>query len=466
MSVVTYKHYGRNSVEDVLNVGAPVPKIRQLIFTEAADLVNADPDNDGGCSRRSGYVQRYVGDVRTMFANDDIFLFQEGATLRRFDVATYGATFLNLSLNPAVDANFCDVNGLIVYSDGTLIRKVYQGVDHGLTATTEDFKEATPAGQVMAEFYRKILVGVGEVLCVTDPDTVDYMDSRLCRFPLGGTITMIGPVDDGVYVSMVGRGTYFLVGGNQMEWSQPRNVRKVADYPAIPGTLVRMKAEKTGLEKVDGNLIMFATPRGYCYGLNGGVLLNATMDKVCPGDEFVSGTAILREQGRLRHYLTVLRTAAGLFHGEVVNTRTQGCGRYENYGFRKIVQHKGREFGCNSAGIFELTGDADAGLPIHATGVSGVSGCGADVIKYFPEVHLVGRCAGQMEFSLAVDEKPAKTYPVTFAEGRDGVHRKLRKLAQGVTGGYGQIAWSNVDGCDFYLQQVELGVLPTNRKVR
>ena len=163
MPTIIYRQYGRNSVEDVLNVGAPVPKIRQVIFTEAADLVNVDPDNDGGCSRRGGYVQHYAGDVRTMFANDDIFLFQEGGTLRRFDAETYGATFLNLAIDPASELNFCEVNGLVMYSDGTMLRKVHQGVDHGLTAPTGEFKEATPAGQVMAEFYRKLLVGVDEV---------------------------------------------------------------------------------------------------------------------------------------------------------------------------------------------------------------------------------------------------------------------------------------------------------------
>jgi hypothetical protein len=39
-------------------------------------------------------------------------------------------------------------------------------------------------------------------------------------------------------------------------------------------------------------------------------------------------------------------------------------------------------------------------------------------------------------------------------------------LAKGVKGGQAQIGWRNVDGCDFYMQQVELEVLPTNKRVR
>lgn len=464
MSIVTYKAYGRNNVDNALNVGAQVPKIRAVIFTELVDLVNADPDNNGGCSLRPGYLQRYDGDVRSMFANDDIILYQEGPALKRFNPADYSSSFLNLSLDPDVDANFCDVNGLVMYSDETILRKVYEGADYGLTATTEEFKVTTPAGQVMAEFYRKLLVGVGSELCVTDPDSVDYMDSRLCRFPFGGTILMIAPVDNGVYLSTDTK-IYFLAGGNQMEWSQPRNVRKVADYPAIKGTAIRMKAEKTGLEKVDGNLVMFSTEMGYCYGLNDGVLLNVTEERVRPG-VFAAGTAVLREGNTGRHYLAVLRTAAGAFHGEVVNTKTQGAARYEGYDFRAVVCHKGRYFGCNANGIFEFTGKNDDGAAIQASGLSGISNCGSNTEMFFPEVHLTLRCEGEMEFSLAVDEKAPITYPVSWGEGTEGIHRKLRKLAKGVKGGQAQIGWRNVDGCDFYMQQVELGILPTNKRVR
>lgn len=465
MSIITYKTYGRNNVDEVLDVGGRVPKIRAVVFTEMADLVNADPDNNGGCSLRPGYLQRYDGDVRTMWANDDIILFQEGPALKRFNPDDFSSTFLNLLLDPDTDANFCDVNGLVMYSDGTIIRKVYEGTDYGLTATTEEFKVPTPAGQVMAEFYRKLLVGVGAELCVSDPDTVDYMDSRLCRFPMGGRILMIAPVDDGVYLS-TDKKIYFLAGGNQFEWSQPRGVRKVADYPAIKGSDIRMKAEKTGLEKVDGNLVMFATEMGYCYGLNGGFLLNVTEGKVRPG-VFEAGTAVLREGGtRGRHYLAVLRTAAGAFHGEVVNTNTQGAARYEGYDFRAVVQHKGRLFGCNANGIFEFTGKDDNGAEIQASGLSGVSSCGNDTVMYFPYAHLTLRCEGEMEFTLAVDEKTPISYPVAWGEGREGIHRKPRKLAKGVSGGQAQIGWRNVDGCDFYLQQVELEVLPTNKRVK
>jgi hypothetical protein len=464
MGSVTYKTIGRNHIDDPLDVGAQVPKIRKLIFTEMVELVNADPDDNGGCSLRPGFVKRYSGDVNSMFANDDIFLFQEGTTLKRLNPADFSSTFLNIAIDDAADVAFCDVNGLVVYSDGTTVRKVSNGIDYALTVSTEEFKEATPAGTVMAVFYRKLLVGSGGVLHVTDPDTVDWMDSRLCRFKMGNEITMIAPVDDGVYVSTEEK-IFFLAGSDQYEWSQPRNVRKVADHPAIKDTAVRMKSEKTGLDKVDGNLVMFATEMGYCYGLNGGMLLNATQDKVRPGP-FASGTAVLRENSGSRHYLAVLRTG-DTYHGEVVNTKTQGAAEYRGYNFKSIRCYQGRYFGCNSDGIFELTGLTDDGADIQASGLSGVSDCGTDATKGFPDAYLTVRCDGELEFSLSVDEEEAVSYPVMEEDDREGVHKRRCKLAKGERGGHVQIGWSNVEGSDFYLGQIELMVQPSaERKVR
>lgn len=465
MPTITYKHYGRNNVDDALNVGAPVPNIRQLIFTEAKDLVNADPDNDGGCSLRPGFLKRYSGNVRSMFANDDIILFHEGTALKRFNPDTFGSTFLNIAVDDEADMAYCDVNGLIVYSDGTLIRKIYQGADYALSTVSSASKIQTPAGRSFARFKMHLLVGQDDGFVATDPESVDEMDRSSCYFPLGGPAIEIMPVDDGLYVS-TDKCVKFIAGHGLPQWLQPGAVDTAFNYPALPGTGVPIKVNMTGLKDVPGKeAVMFATEMGYCYGLPGGIVVS-TMDKVRSSSSFVAGTAILRELNGMRHYLAVLRTAAGVYHGEVVNVKTQGAARYTGYDFRSIVCHKGRLFGGNANGIYEITGSTDDETAIEASGTSGISSCGSDYIKYFPYAYLVGRCEGEMEFSLTVDEQTPRSYPVTFAKGREGIHCKLRKLAQGISGGQAQISWRNVDGCDFYLQQAELDVLPTKRRVR
>lgn len=462
---VIFKSYGRNNVEDPLDVGSPVPKIRQLIFTEVVDLVNADPDNDGACTLRPGFVKRYSGNVRSMFANDDIILFHEGPALKRLNPNTYAATFLNLSLDQTGDVAYCDVNGLIVYSDGAIIRKVYQGVDYALATPTAALKEPTPPGRCFAVFKQHLLVGQDDGFVVTDPATVDEMDSRQCYFPLGGPAIEIVPVDGGLYVSTDER-TYYIEGHGLPQWLQPGTVREVLAIPIIPGTAIRLTGEQTGLDNVSGNICLFATSVGYCYGLPGGIVIT-TRDKVRPGAGYVAGTAVLREVDGMRHYLTVLRTAGGEFHGEVVNVKTQGAARYSGYDFRSIVRHKGRLFGCNAEGIFELTGTTDNGTSIEARGLTGITDCGTGMIKSFPDSRLTLRCSGQMELTVAVDEGEPVTYPVEWQAGREGIHKKRRKLARGVRGGRVQVGWRNLDGCDFYLGQIELDVEPSqSRRVR
>lgn len=466
MPTITYKHYGRNNVDDALNVGAPVPNIRRLVFTEAVDLVNADPDNNGGCSRRGGFVKCYTGNVRSMFANDDIILFHEGTALKRFDPDTFGSTFVNINVQNGADVAYQDVNGLIVWSDGTIIRKVYGGVDFPLAAPAAAFKAATPAGRCFAVFKQHLLVGQDDGFVVTDPETVDEMDRSSCYFPMGAPAIDILPVDGGLYVSTDER-IYYVEGHGLPQWLQPGAVRVVSNVPMIKGSGITLNASKTGLKDVTGNICMFATATGYCYGLPGGIVICATEGKVEPGPQYVAGTAILRESDGLTHYLTVFRDGSGAFHGEVVNTETQGAARYVNFGFRSIVPYQGRLFACNASGIYELTGDTDNGMAIQASGLSGVSDCGTNKIKVFPDSRLTLRCEGILELDVSVDEKTALTYPVTFGEGREGVHKKRRKLARGVKGGHVQIGWRNVDGCAFYLQEIELDFAASEtRRVR
>jgi hypothetical protein len=463
MATVTYKHYRQNTVDDPINVGAPVPNVHQTVYTEGVSLVNADPDNDGGCSMRPGFIQRYTGNVSAMFANDDIFLFQDGTSLKSLNATNYSSAFIRLLL--AGTANFVYVNGLVVWSDGTSIRKVYGGADYAFTAPTDEFKVATPAGSPMCVFNGHLLIGQADGFVVTDPESVDQMDNRQCRFPLGEPVILFAPVDNGIYISTPTR-FLFLAGYGPPQWLAPGAVREVFHHPAIPGTAVRFKSDLTGLENVNGNMVAITTPVGICHGLNDGIFLNVTQDKDAPGASYTSGTAVVRKSSNdLYHYLVLLNDGAN-YTGRVMNLKTNGTATYSGYNFKSVVCHQGRYFGCNSSGIFEFTGKTDAGAHINASWSSGVNNCGSELQKYFPDAWITTRCQGELDFTLAVDEKTASTYRVDYAKGRVGVHKKRVPLAKGVKGGVAQIGWRNRNGCDFYIQQTELDVVATQRRVR
>lgn len=308
MDRIEYTFVGMNNVDDPASVGAPVPESRRLIFTEGVSIINADPDNTGGVSLRPGQVARYAGNVLSMWGDDELILFHEGILLKRFWPETLTATTLRIGLGALQPAVFCRVNDLVVYTDGAIISRVFEGKDYPIPTPTEEFKLPVPPGQCLALFYRRLLIGSGEVLYISDPDTVAQMDSRLCQFPFGGRIKLIAPVDTGVYVG-AGEAIYFLTGRGPTEWSQPGAVRKVASYAAIPGTAVSLKAELTDLSNAHGNITQFTTTRGICYGLNGREFVNVTEHKVQPPPG-KTGCAVLREQNGLTHYLTVLRDCA------------------------------------------------------------------------------------------------------------------------------------------------------------
>ena len=301
---ITFKFRGMNNVDDPTEVGAPTVEKGKLTFAEGVSMINLDSDNQFRASMRPGQIQRYSGSILSAFSNDDTFLIHQGYFLKRFYPETYTTAILKIGMSTLRPAVFCEVNGVIVYTDGTMISRIYQGIDYPMPVPTDQFKLPTPAGQCLALFFRRLLIGVIDELCVTDPDTVEQMDKRLCYFPLDGMITAIMPVDDGVYVG-TSVSVWHLAGRGPTEWALPHHVTRVAPYPVIPGTDIQLKAELTGMN-TSGNIAMFTTTRGICYGLNGGQFINATEEKLQPPSG-LTGCAILREQSGVNHYLTILR---------------------------------------------------------------------------------------------------------------------------------------------------------------
>jgi len=146
----------------------------------------------------------------------------------------------------------------------------------------------------------------------------------------------------------------------------------------------------------------------------------------------------------------------------VLNTITTAHTRYENYSFNSFFVVGPRVYGLATNGIYELTGDRDfsgeegleaqinAGidLPITDFGEQNSKAC-SDAILY-------GRCNGEMELRLVVDEQEERTGFIFNYDNKNGMHRKRIQIPQGIKGNTWQFKLRNVNGSDFDINAYEV----------
>jgi hypothetical protein len=146
-----------------------------------------------------------------------------------------------------------------------------------------------------------------------------------------------------------------------------------------------------------------------------------------------------------------------------VNCRTLMGSEYEHFPFTSLARQGREYYGAIADGIYRLTGPTDAGTPINANLIGAISDFGNRNEKYFPYAHVFLRGEGALSLTLVTDETKPRDYPVTAREGQQGLHTKRCKLARGIKGRSAQLKISNVDGCDFDLQEIQLTYDATGR---
>lgn len=191
------------------------------------------------------------------------------------------AMFLQFTLSPDATEAFYDVER--------------SGV---LPLATMFLIQALPSRH-LAAFAGHILLARGNVLYRSEPYSPELFDLRKgIPFPSG--ITLIGPMDDGVYLGTETE-VYWLGGRDPSAWEAVRR----AVHGVIPGTEAYHEADDVQ-ENAQGPVILFATTIGIRAGFNGGTLINLTEDRFnYPIQE--EGAAIVRHIGGSAQYVVTMR---------------------------------------------------------------------------------------------------------------------------------------------------------------
>lgn len=124
------------SINDFLglnNILSPEEFVRKENFKTVGyylkTATNIDLDNVNKPRRRSGYTEKYDGNVHSLWSNGAICLFREGEYLKRLDSDFTTATTLRSGITGNLTMSYVTVDNKVYYSDGNITGIIENGVD-------------------------------------------------------------------------------------------------------------------------------------------------------------------------------------------------------------------------------------------------------------------------------------------------------------------------------------------------
>lgn len=287
---------GMNNVQDAARLKKPT---RDNPFLEAADLVNVDVTDTFSVRRRVGMSKVYTGTPDSVWSNGREMYFVEGGCLKRFWPASKTASIVRVLAAPSLPMSYCQINYVTVCSNGVDLFLIENGVASDFQFSSKTFKEEVVAGHVLSLFNRRLYIGVGNVLYFTDADEVERLDERDDPFVFNSRITMIRPLENGMYVSA--EETFWLAGAGPDEFI----MKSAHELPALEGTDVAGDNQLIGSDQMPGRFAMWTTEDGICLGLDNGIVQDLTSDRVSFTSKGRGMAAIVKSSG-LNQYIVLL----------------------------------------------------------------------------------------------------------------------------------------------------------------
>jgi hypothetical protein len=274
MALRAHFHFSRfrgvNNVDDPIRVAGrdarEAPGYTSLVSADDCDI-----DSMYKISQRDGYVSRASGNIHSLWSDGkEMCLFVEGTELKRLNV-DFSSTTIKSGLSPGLAMSYAEVNDNVVVTNQQIIGYIEAGIYSDFEAPDDHGKVSPMAGHIVAYFNGRIVVAKGSTVFYSDAMALNSFDLRRNYHQFPGVITMMAPVEDGMYVSD-GEKTYFVDGRDFATAS----LRTLVDYPAIPGTAAKIDSGLAGREGFSGPAYMWASEQGICIGANNGSFRNLT----------------------------------------------------------------------------------------------------------------------------------------------------------------------------------------------
>jgi hypothetical protein len=149
-----------------------------------------------------------------------------------------------------------------------------------------------------------------------------------------------------------------------------------------------------------------------------------------------------------------------------VNEQTKQHAQYTNWLVNSYAEIGAAQFVSTPTGIFELTGDDDAGTNIDSRIYWSPSNMATDKQKRCEQAFLRIRARGDVRFVALTDETEQRIYNQDMTGFPENLHPKRVLFTRKLQGALWQMGFENVDGADFDLHDIEVDVVVLTRRLK
>ena len=294
---------GMNNVEESFRIPV-VQDTHGHILNDMNELENLDIDNSMILSTRPGSDQKLSGaDIHSLWSDGNITcLFVDSAILYKLNPGYVSPVSTALGTVGSGQMSYTQWNDRVYMTNEFFIGYLHADILTSLATPVRNYKLPLPAGKFIAYFQGKLYIAKGNVLYVSDA-LCDHYDIRTGYRTFANNITMLRPVNDGIYVAD-GK-TWFLY-EKRMFVGDPAEFKRdmVLDKDAIPFTDVSINGSFIG-EGIEGDVAIWTSTDGICFGDNMGKVKNLTRSRYSMSPYGIGGSVVRNLNGTV-HYITVL----------------------------------------------------------------------------------------------------------------------------------------------------------------
>lgn len=319
------------------------------------------------------------------------------------------------------------------------------------------FMGPAPIGQLVAYYRGRMYVAQGNVLFYSEPFAYELFDPRN-YIVLDAEITMLAPMED-----KTGDASGFFVGTaascGLITGADPATFEYMAltDYGAVKGAL----------DYVDGALYqdgaagarplpMWLSTQGLCVGLPGLTVNNLTRSRYGFSADSTGAALFIPTVNR---FIAV----SGANPAIVMQIENQTLTSYTNFAYNSFANFGERMLAASAAGLFELVGDTDNGVPIAAEVAFGTTDFGSSYLKVIDRLFIGYRAAQGVTLTVTLEDTSAYSYPAP--EAAEGLLSHRVKLGRGLVARYWRFSLTNVGGADFALDTVDVHSAQLGRRM-
>ncbi len=293
---------------------------------------NVDIDGEGMLHMRVGVLQELLsGNFHSLWSDgeDLCFLVKDNNLIQITNIYKSGSLWVAsysilLSSVGSTKMNFVSVGHKTFFTNLLVNGYIENGIAYGFsevdkTILRNSFKTRMPGGNLIEYFNSRLYVAQDEGMYFSDANNPGVMDERKNFYTLGGGVTMLSAVKDGLYISADNKVIFagykgefqFSIEGGKLAIPD-FDYKALLDVPVIKGSAIAIEKMKDPRTGVLGRCVVFSTTIGIFMGFPGGYLKDMTSDYYGVSDDIEDGSAMIRWNNGYKQYIFLGQYSAGI----------------------------------------------------------------------------------------------------------------------------------------------------------